>query len=184
MEMEIVEKRTYIAFLISILILAGCGKTAGSGETVEDKVISKMTSTENSDTLQIETEQSAQIEDSTLEESNNLAETKFTGRYVDDLGSGYEKSEMIITKQDDGDFVVDFGVYKLLYVTAALGKYNQETNTLSFEGIDDNGNEIAASVFPEENYLSVILIKSPYSDVSKGTVLKYYPEGYYPVEAH
>ena len=178
------EKRTYIAFLISILILAGCGKTAGNGETVEDKVISKMTSTENSDTLQIETEQSAQIEDSTLEESNNLAETKFTGRYVDDLGTGWEKCEMIITKQDDGNYLIDFGVYKLLYVTAAAGKYHPETNTLSFEGLDDTGHEIAVSIFPEENYLSVTVLKSPYSEMSKGTVLKYYPEGYYPVEAH
>lgn len=174
----------YIVFLICILILAGCEKTARSRKSVEGKVTSKMTSTENIDTLQIEIEQSAQIEDLTLNESNNLSETEFTGRYVDDLGSGYEKSEMIITKQDDGEFVVDFGVYKLLYVTAALGKYNQETNMLSFEGIDDTGNEIAVSIFPEENYLSVTLIKSPYSDVPKGTVLKYYPEGYYPVEAY
>lgn len=168
------KRRMHIVLLVSILVLAGCGKTAGSEGPVEGGAASQITSVENVDT--------PQIENSILNESNNLSETEFTGRYVDDLGTGFERSEMMITKQDDGNYMIDFGVYKLLYVTAALGKYNPETNTLSFEGLDDTGNEIAASIFPKENYLSVTLTKSPYSDMPKGTVLKYYPEGYYPVE--
>ncbi len=134
--------------------------------------------------MQSETDHSTQIESSTLDESNSVSETEFTGRYVDDLGTGWEKCEMIITKQDDGNYLIDFGVYKLLYVTAAAGKYHPETNTLSFEGLDDTGHEIAVSIFPEESYLSVTVLKSPYSEMSKGTVLKYYPEGYYPVEEY
>lgn len=151
---------------------------------VEGGVTSQITSAKNIGTLQSETDQSTQIEGSTLDESNSVSETEFTGRYVDDLGTGWEKCEMIITKQDDGNYLIDFGVYKLLYVTAAAGKYHPETNTLSFEGLDDTGHEIAVSIFPEENYLSVTVLKSPYSEMSKGTVLKYYPEGYYPVEEY
>lgn len=159
------KKIMLIVLLVSVSALAGC-------EKAEESIAS----------LQSEAEQSAQIEDSALNESNNVSETEFAGRYVDDLGTGYEKSEMIITKQEDGNYVIDFGIYKLLYVTAAVGKYHPETNTLSAEGLDDTGNEIAVSISPKENYLSVTLLKSPYSDMPKGTVLKYYPEGYYPVE--
>lgn len=168
--------------------MAGCGekngsiKIDGSGEASESDTASKATRLENIDPLQIETEHPEQIENSASNESNDTPETEFTGRYVDDLGTGYEKSEMIITKDDNGIFLVDFGVYKLFYVTAALGRYHSETNTLNFEGTDDTGSEIAASISSEGNYLSVTIIKSPYWDVSKGTILKYYPEGYYSVE--
>lgn len=178
------KRRIHIVLLVSILILAGCGKTTGSETPVESDTTSPITSIENVAPLQIETKQPMLIEDSAVNESNNLSEPEFTGRYVDDLGTGYERSEMIIAKQEDGNYMIDFGIYKLLYVTAALGKYDPETNTLSFEGFDDTGNEIAASISPKENYLSVTLIESPYSDMPKGTVLKYYPEGYYPVEEH
>ena len=54
----------------------------------EGGAIPQMTSAENVDTPLTETEQSAEIEGSTLNESNNLSETDFTGRYVDDLGTG------------------------------------------------------------------------------------------------
>ena len=101
-------RRIHIVLLVSILILAGCGKTAGSEAPAEGGAIPQMTSAENVDTPLTETEQSAEIEGSTLNESNNLSETDFTGRYVDDLGTGYERSEMIITKQDDGNYSVDF----------------------------------------------------------------------------
>ncbi len=119
-----------------------------------------------------------------LEESAHSSEIVFEGRYVDDLNTGYERSEMIISKQGDGNYVINFGIYKLLYIFDATGKYNSDTKELSFEGTDSMGNEFAAAIVSKGDYLAVKLLKSSFDSFPAGTILKYYPEGYYPIEEH
>lgn len=119
-----------------------------------------------------------------LEASVDSSEIVFEGRYVDDLNTGYERSEMIIAKQDDGNYVISFGIYKLLYIFDATGKYNSDTKELGFEGTDSLGNEFAATIFSKGDYLAVKLLKSSFESFPAGTILKYYPEGYYPIEEH
>lgn len=176
------KKRFVIVLAFACLLgMVGCAMTQEKRETID-----------NADNIQvptadkdiIETAQPTQTENTVMDESSNLPEIDFSGRYVDDLGTGYERSEMIISKQENGNYVIDFGIYKLMYIDDAIGKYNSDTNALSFEGIDIMGNAFAANIFSEDNYLSVTLLKSAYKDMPKGTVLKYYPEGYYPVEEH
>lgn len=117
-------------------------------------------------------------------ESSSVGQRDFTGKYVDDLGTGYARSEMIISKEENGDYMIDFGIYKLIYIGGVLGQYDAETNAISLEAVDDEGNEFSVSISPVENYLAVTILKSSYLDMPVGTVLKYYPEGYYPVEEH
>lgn len=119
-----------------------------------------------------------------LEESADLSEMEFEGRYVDDLDTGYERSEMIISKQDNGAYVISFGIYKLLYIFDATGKYNSDTQELSFEGTDSMGNAFAAAILSKGEYLAVKIQKSSFDAFPAGTILKYYPEGYYPIEEH
>lgn len=98
------------------------------------------------------------------------------GEYHDDMGS-----QLIISKVDDKNYTVEFGIYKSFYLEEAVGSYDADSGVLSFSGIelgsDINGPEIklSADVTIRGDNLTVTLTYSEYPYWPVGTSFEFEP---------
>ena len=93
------------------------------------------------------------------------------GTWRDDMGS-----DLIITRDENGDYRVDYSIYKLTYMEGASGTYDTSTGALSFSGTDDNGHTLAGTIARKGDHLVVTLTESAYPDCPAGTSFDFYPE--------
>lgn len=93
------------------------------------------------------------------------------GAWRDDMGS-----DLIIARDEKGDYRVDYSIYKLTYMEGAAGLYDISTGALSFSGTDDNGHALAGTIARKDDHLVVTLTESAYSDCPAGTSFDFYPE--------
>ena len=93
------------------------------------------------------------------------------GTWHDDMGS-----DLIITRDESGDYRVDDSIYKLTYMEGASGAYDISTGALSFSGTDDNGHALAGTITRKDDHLVVTLTESAYSDCPAGTAFDFYAE--------
>lgn len=91
------------------------------------------------------------------------------GSYQDEMGS-----MLTITPEDGGTYSVEFGIYKLLYMEHAEGRYDPETCIFTFSGVDDGGGALAARVVSDGGGLLVTLTESAHSDCPAGTELRFF----------
>lgn len=97
-----------------------------------------------------------QPESSTQTAESVNPETFPVGEYHDDMGS-----ELIISKIDDKNYSVDFGIYKSMYTENAVGSYDVNSGVLSFSGTDlGTDSTISADVTIQGNNLLVTLTQS------------------------
>lgn len=93
------------------------------------------------------------------------------GAWRDDMGS-----DLIIARDENGAYRVDYSIYKLTYMEGAAGLYDISTGALSFSGTDDNGHALAGTIARKDDHLVVMLTESAYSDCPAGTSFDFYPE--------
>ncbi len=94
------------------------------------------------------------------------------GTWHDDIGS-----DLIIARNENGDYRVDYSIYKLTYMEGASGgAYDISTGALSFSGTDDNGHALAGRIAQKDNHLVVTLTESAYLDCPAGTAFDFYAE--------
>ena len=93
------------------------------------------------------------------------------GTWHDDMGS-----DLIITRDESGDYRVDYSIYKLTYMEGATGTYDISTGALSFSGTDDNGHALAGTITCKDDHLVVTLTESAYPDCPAGTMFDFYAE--------
>ena len=93
------------------------------------------------------------------------------GAWRDDMGS-----DLIIARDENGDYRVDYSIYKLTYMEGAAGLYDISTGALSFSGTDDNGHALAGTIARKDDHLVVTLTESAYSDCPAGTSFDFYAE--------
>ena len=93
------------------------------------------------------------------------------GTWRDDMGS-----DLIITRDENGDYRVDYSIYKLTYMEGATGTYDISTGALSFSGTDDNGHTLAGTIARKGDHLVVTLTESAYPDCPAGTTFDFYAE--------
>ena len=93
------------------------------------------------------------------------------GTWRDDMGS-----DLIITRDENGDYRVDYSIYKLTYMEGASGTYDTSTGALSFSGTDDNGHTLAGTIARKGDHLVVTLTESAYPDCPAGTTFDFYAE--------
>ena len=89
------------------------------------------------------------------------------GEYCDDMG------ELIISRIDEQNYTVDYGIYKLAYVKNAAGSYDVDSGILSFSGTDDSGNLLSADAAMQGDEMAVTLTHSAYPDCPKGTTFHF-----------
>lgn len=99
-------------------------------------------------------------------------ETFPVGEYHDDMGS-----QLIISKVDDKNYSVEFGIYKLMYTeNAAVGSYDVNTGILSFSGKDISSERtLSADVTIQGDNLIVTLTHSEFPDCPAGTTFEFEP---------
>ena len=93
------------------------------------------------------------------------------GAWHDDIGS-----DLIIARDENGDYRVDYSIYKLTYMEGAAGLYDTSTGALSFSGTDDNGHTLAGTINRKDDHLIVTLTQSAYPDCPAGTTFDFYAE--------
>lgn len=93
------------------------------------------------------------------------------GAWRDDMGS-----DLIIARDENGDYRVDYSIYKLTYMEGATGTYDISTGALSFSGTDDNGHALAGTITHKDDHLVVTLTESAYPDCPAGTSFDFYAE--------
>ena len=93
------------------------------------------------------------------------------GAWRDDMGS-----DLIIARDENGDYRVDYSIYKLTYMEGAAGLYDISTGALSFSGTDDNGHMLSGTIARKDDHLVVTLTESAYPDCPAGTSFDFYPE--------
>ena len=93
------------------------------------------------------------------------------GAWRDDIGS-----DLIIARDEKGDYRVDYSIYKLTYMEGAAGLYDISTGALSFSGTDNNGHMLSGTIARKDDHLVVTLTESAYSDCPAGTSFDFYPE--------
>ncbi|MDE7444257.1 MAG: hypothetical protein K2N15_00905 [Lachnospiraceae bacterium] len=129
-----------ILLAVSFGILAGCSITEENMEGSSGSSETKNILDENSKNSQLS------------------PETFPIGRYHDDMGS-----ELSISKADDKNYSIDFGIYKSFYVEDAVGSYDDRSGVLSFSGTDlGTENTISADVTIQGDHLLVTLTQSEY----------------------
>lgn len=98
-------------------------------------------------------------QESSIQTAENInPETFPIGEYHDDMGS-----QLIISKVDDKNYSVDFGIYKSMYTENAVGSYDVNTGILSFSGTDISTESIiSADVVIQGDNLLVTLTHSEY----------------------
>ncbi len=93
------------------------------------------------------------------------------GTWHDDMGS-----DLIIARDENSDYRVDYSIYKLTYMEGATGTYDISTGALSFSGTDDNGHALAGTITHKDDHLVVTLTESAYPDCPAGTTFDFYAE--------
>lgn len=97
-------------------------------------------------------------------------ETFPVGEYYDDI------AHLIISKVDDKNYTVDYGIYKLMYMESAIGNYDANTGILSFSGTDIcTGRKLSADVIIQGDNLVVTLTHSGFPDCPTGTTFEFEP---------
>lgn len=98
-------------------------------------------------------------------------ETFPIGEYHDDMGS-----QLTISKVDDKNYTVTYGIYKLTYVENAVGSYDASSGILSFSGTDIATEiELSADITIQGDNLIVTLTHSEYPDCPAGTIFEFEP---------
>ena len=98
-------------------------------------------------------------------------ETFPIGEYHDDMGS-----QLTISKVDDKNYTVTYGIYKLTYVENADGSYDANSGILSFSGTDISTEiELSADITIQGDNLIVTLTHSEYPDCPTGTTFEFEP---------
>ncbi len=102
-------------------------------------------------------EPAANLQESSMQMAESInPETFPVGEYHDDMDS-----ELIISKVDDKNYSVDFGIYKSFYVEGAVGSYDADSGVLSFSGTDlGTESVISADVIIQGDNLLVTLTQS------------------------
>lgn len=102
-------------------------------------------------------EPAANLQESSMQMAESInPETFPVGEYHDDMDS-----ELIISKVDDKNYSVDFGIYKSFYVEGAVGSYDADSGVLSFSGTDlGTESVISADVTIQGDNLLVTLTQS------------------------
>lgn len=93
------------------------------------------------------------------------------GTWHDDMGS-----DLIIARDENSDYRVDYSIYKLTYMEGATGTYDISTGALNFSGTDDNGHALAGTITHKDDHLVVTLTESAYPDCPAGTTFDFYVE--------
>lgn len=99
------------------------------------------------------------------------SETFPVGEYHDDMGS-----QLIISKVDDKNYTVTYGIYRLTYMEDAVGSYDANSGVLSFSGTDIATEiNLSADVTIQEDNLIVTITYSEYPDCPTGTTFEFEP---------
>ena len=184
-----------IMLAVSLGTLVGCSITKENTEDASDQLGTEDIQDKNDQNGQRSPESALDNNDHASNESVNVdepaanqqessiqmtesmnPETFPVGEYHDDMGS-----ELIISKVDDKNYSVDFGIYKSFYVEEAVGSYDANSGVLSFSGIelgtDITGTEIklSADVTIQGDNLIVTLTYSEYPYWPVGTSFEFDP---------
>ena len=143
-----------ILLAVSFGILVGCSITK---ENTEDNSSSLETEDSNeTESVNIDESAANQQESSRQTAESINPETFPVGEYHDDMGS-----QLIISKVDDKNYTVEFGIYKSMYTENAVGSYDVNTGILSFSGTDiSTESTISADVAIQGDNLLVTLTHS------------------------
>ncbi len=93
------------------------------------------------------------------------------GAWRDDIGS-----DLIIARDENGDYRVDYSIYKLTYMEGAAGLYDLSTGALRFSGTDGNGHALAGTIKHKDDHLVVTLTQSAYPDCPAEITFDFYAE--------
>ncbi len=166
-----------IMLAVSLGTLVGCSITKENTEDGSSSLGTEDIQDENSQTDQPSPDSVLDNDEHDSNESESVnPETFPVGEYHDDMGS-----QLIISKVDDKNYSVDFGIYKSFYVEEAVGSYDANSGILSFSGIelgtDITGTEIklSADVTIQGDNLLVTLTHSEYSYWPVGTSFEFEP---------
>lgn len=112
------------------------------------------------------------MEESSIQTAESInPETFPVGEYHDDMGS-----QLIISKVDDKNYTIEYGIYKLMYTENAVGSYDVNTGILSFSGTDiSTESTLSADVTMQGDNLIVTLTYSEYPDCPAGTAFVFQP---------
>lgn len=169
-------------FLIALNI-AACGQvtedeTVNIDEFATNQQESNMQTVESTDS-ETKEDETVNADESAVNQQKNSAQTVESinpetfplGEYHDDMGS-----QLIISKDDDKNYNVTYGIYKLTYMEDAVGSYDVSSGILSFSGIDINESTLSADVAIQEDNLLVTLTQSAYPDCPAGTTFQFEPD--------
>lgn len=149
----------------------------GNEQSVEQNPNNEMSLPQDHNIMQDSTQESdsesESVGDSTVQPDEEKVYLDFEpeGTYTDEMGS-----ELIIEKGTDGNYKVEFGIYKLTYMFDAIGEYNAETKVFSFEGVEDGNEPLAATVVCQGDFYEVILTKSAHMGCPVGTMFTFYKQ--------
>lgn len=148
-------KKNGMAVLICAILLAvSFGTLVGCSITKEN--IEDSSGSSRSEDIPDENSQTNQQESSIQTAESINPETFPVGEYHDDMGS-----QLIISKVDDKNYTVEFGIYKSMYTENAVGSYDVNTGILSFSGTDiSTESTISADVAIQGDNLLVTLTHS------------------------
>ncbi len=112
------------------------------------------------------------MEESSIQTAESInPETFPVGEYHDDMGS-----QLIISKVDDKNYTIEYGIYKLMYTENAVGSYDVNTGILSFSGTDiSTESTVSADVTMQGDNLNVTFTYSEYPDCPAGTAFVFQP---------
>lgn len=179
-----------IMLAVSLGTLVGCSITKENAEDGYGSLGTEDIRDENSPTDQSIPESALDNNDHELNESVNVdepatnqqessiqtaesinPETFPVGEYHDDMGS-----QLIISKVDDKNYTVTYGIYKLTYVEDAVGSYDSDSGVLSFSGTDIATEiKLSAYITIQGDNLIVTLTYSEYSGCPAGTTFEFVP---------
>ena len=154
-------------------------ETANTEEFSVNQQESNVQAIENTD-FETKEDETVNAEEASVDQQENSAQTVESinpetfpvGEYHDDMGS-----QLIISKVDEKNYTVDYGIYKLMYTENAVGNYDVNTGILSFSGTDFSGIErkLSADVIIQGDNLIVTLTYSEFPDCPTGTTFEFEP---------
>ena len=94
------------------------------------------------------------------------------GCYKDNMGSG-----LIISHNEDNQYLIDFGVYKVTRFETAVGEYDTATGILHFTANNYDGKSISANIINKDEYLLVTITDWEFECfLPNGTELDFYKQ--------
>ena len=162
--------------VLALLLVAGIGIALGINPEEKSTIASGNEKDNDQDKTVKDIEDQTEGEsekdnsqDKIAKENDNPASFP-VGEYHDEMGS-----QLIISKVDDKNYIVTYGIYKLTYMEEVAGIYNAGSGILSFSGTDDNGNRLSADIAVQGERLTVTLTYSEYSCCPVGEVFEFEP---------